>query len=102
MAAEIRYLKCIVLGSCNDGEQQSGVWLMPWQLRVLMGELEGLRSEGEVMEKGRCQTKRTQHFTLDDGCYCTFQVVCQENREKPEITEPTNPVQCRPHDIALE
>ena len=34
--------------------------------------------------------------------YCTFQVGCQENREKPEITEPTNPIQCRPHDLALE
>ena len=33
---------------------------------------------------------------------CTFQVGCQENREKPKITEPTNPIQCRPHDLALE
>ena len=29
-------------------------------------------------------------------------VGCQENREKPEITEPTNPIQCRPHDLDLE
>ena len=36
------------------------------------------------------------------NCYCTFQAGCQENREKPEITEPTNPIQCRPHDLALE
>ena len=36
------------------------------------------------------------------GDYYTCQVCCQENREKPEITEPTNPIQCMPHDLALE
>ena len=28
-------------------------------------------------------------------------VGCQENREKPEITEPTNPIQCRPHEARV-
>ena len=35
------------------------------------------------------------------GNSCTFQVGCQENREKPEITEPINPIQYMPHDFAV-
>ena len=44
-------------------------------------------------------TALLSHHLSHDYCSancCTFQVGCQENREKPEITEPTNPIQCRP------